>query len=236
VVGALGSGASTLLLVASGLAPGATGGTLTGAVRILGYETGRAALAGRVGVAFATPWTQVGGMAVTVRDDVGVGRGNIGRPAAPVRAAAAAAMERLGITHLAQREPGALSGGELQRVVLAAVLAMEPELLVLDDPAAELDPEGADAVYALIAEHAAGGGTVMVATADLDRVAAVAHRVVVLERGRIALVGPAEPVLSGERVFELGAGGTVVAALARAAGCAAPYPLSVEAAVRRLGP
>ena len=215
VSGPAGAGASTLLLVAGGFAPRLTGGTLTGK-RVIATE--------RVGIVFATPWTQLTGLASTVLGEVAFGPASLGRPREAVLGAARRAMRNLGVAHLSDRDPAALSGGELQRVVAAAVLAMEPELLVLDDPAAELDPAGADALYALLPEIAAGGAGVLVATPDSERLARVARWVVVLEGGRVAREGAPGAVLDD----------TDVARVARMTGCPAPLPLDVPAALARL--
>ena len=219
VTGAAGAGASTLLLVAGGFAPRLTGGALTGSRRIA---------TDRVGIVFATPWTQLTGLAATVLSEVAFGPASLGRPRESVVEAARGAMRSLGVEHLADRDPATLSGGEMQRVVVASALALEPELLVLDDPAAELDPAGADALYALLPEvaaHGAGGGSaVLVATPDTERLARVAHRVVVLERGRVVREGTPGAVLDD----------TDVARIARAAGCPEPLPLDVAALLGRL--
>ncbi len=117
-----------------------------------------------------------------------------------------------------------MSGGELQRVVVAAALAMGPEVLALDDPAAELDPEAADALYDVLPAIAAAGTAIAVATPDLERAARVATRAVALEGGRIVATGRPADVL----------GGTEVARIARAAGCPPPFPLDVPALLRRV--
>ncbi len=184
VAGEAGAGASTLLLVATGLAPRLVGGTLAG---------GRAIAARRCGIVFARPWTQLTGLCSTVRDEVAFGPASHGLPRETVLAAAGRAMDRLGIGHLAARDPAHLSGGELQRVVVAAALALEPDLLALDDPAAELDPDAADALYRLLPELARAGTTVLLATPDLERAAPVATRAIVLAQGVVARDGvPAE--------------------------------------------
>jgi len=215
VTGASGAGASTLLLVATGFAPRVVGGTLAGVRRIT---------ARRCGIVFARPWTQLTGLCSTVRDEIAFGPASGGRPREEVLAAAARAMEALRIAHLAEREPTQLSGGELQRVVVAAALALEPDLLALDDPAAELDPEAADALYAVLPTIAAAGTAIVLATPDLERAARVASRAVALAAGRVAASGAPGDVLDG----------TEVAAMARAAGCPSPYPLDVAALVRRV--
>jgi len=215
--GAAGAGTSTLLLVATGFAPRIVGGTLTGV---------RTIAAARCGVVFARPWTQLTGLCPTVRDEVAFGPASRGLARADVRAAAERALERLGIAHLAARDPAQLSGGELQRVVVAAALALEPEVLALDDPAAELDPEAADALYDALPGLAAADAAVLLATPDLGRAARVATRAVAMADGRIVAEGAPEKVLTG----------TEVARLARAAGCPPPWPMDLAALRRRVAP
>lgn len=187
VTGPAGSGTSTLLLVAAGLAPRLVGGTLEGR---------RDLFAARPAIVFATPWTQLTGLGHTVRGEVAFGPASHGLPREEVLRAADRAMNALGIAHLAGRDPATLSGGELQRAVVAAMLALDPDLLVLDDPAAELDPEAADALYALLMVVARSGAAVLVATPDLDRAARAAKRMLVLERGRIVRDGAPGEVLA----------------------------------------
>ena len=187
ITGAAGAGASTLLLVATGLAPRLVGGTLTGS-RTIGAR--------RCGIVFARPWTQLTGLCSTVRDEVAFGPASYGLPREQVLAAVERALEQLGIAHLAARDPAHLSGGELQRVVVAASLALEPDLLALDDPAAELDPDAADALYAMLPSLARTGTAILIATPDLERAARVATRGIVLDRGRVVRDGAPAVVLA----------------------------------------
>jgi energy-coupling factor transporter ATP-binding protein EcfA2 len=215
ITGAAGAGASTLLLVATDLAPRLIGGTLAG-TRTIGAR--------RCGIVFARPWTQLTGLCSTVRDEVAFGPACAGRPRAEVLTRAERAMRQLGIGHLAGRDPAHLSGGEVQRVVVAGALALEPELLALDDPAAELDPAAADALFDSLPALAAAGTAILVATPDVERAARVATRAVVLERGALVADGHPANVLPA----------TEVGVLARAAGCPAPYPLDVAALLARI--
>ena len=217
VAGPAGAGASTLLLVAAGLAPRLVGGKLEGRREIR---------ARRCGIVFARPWTQLTGLCSTVRDEVAFGPACAGAPREHVLAAADRAMRQLGVERLAHRDPAHLSGGELQRVVVAAALALEPELLALDDPAAELDPAAADALYAALPALAAGGMAILLATPDVERAARVATRAVALEEGAVVADGRPAAVLPA----------TDVGLLARAAGCPAPYPLDVPALLARIAP
>jgi energy-coupling factor transporter ATP-binding protein EcfA2 len=227
VVGSVGAGASTLLLVAGDLAPRVIGGRIEGRVTFEGRGTGD----GGRGVVLATPWTQLSGMAFTVWDEVAFGPANLGWPRDEIARQVDRALGRLEISELAPRDPATLSGGELQRVIIAAILAMDPALLLCDEPTAELDPAGARAVWRLLRRLAGEGKAVLVATTDLDAVPDVADRVIWLERGRLAAAGPPS-LLAGERMCAAGLG-TMVADVWRAAGLAAPYPATVADAARR---
>jgi energy-coupling factor transporter ATP-binding protein EcfA2 len=223
LAGNVGAGASTLLLVASGLAPRVTGGRLKGTV-----EAPLSALL------LPTPWTQSSGMAFTVWDEVAFGPANLGWPIDRIRGAVDAALAALEIAPLASRDPATLSGGELQRVILAGLIAMESSLLLLDEPTAELDPAGAALVWRVTRALAGEGKSVVVATSDLDAVPALADRVVWLEQGMVRRTGVPADVLADDAVWERGPGGPAVAGVWRAAGLAAPHPLSVAAARERL--
>lgn len=225
LIGNVGAGTSTLLLVAGDLAPRVTGGELTGTVE----------RAGRAALLLPTPWTQVSGMAFTVRDEVAFGPANLGWPRERISASVENALTRVDVAHLRDRDPATLSGGELQRVIFAGILAMEPEVLLLDEPTAELDPLAARRVWALVQSLAAGGMAVVVATSDLDALPDVADRVVWLESGAIRAQGPAAEVL-GDRglAADDAPGSTAVAGVWRAAGLGEPPPLTVSQAVERL--
>jgi len=229
LVGPVGAGASTLLLVAGDLAPRVLGGRLEGRVTCEGSATGAA----RRGIVLPTPWTQLSGMASTVWDEVAFGPANLGWPKDDIARQVERALERLEITPLRARDPATLSGGELQRVIVAGILAMDPALLLCDEPTAELDPAGARAVWQLLHATAREGRAVLVATSDLDGAAEVADRVVWLENGRVVGAGT-HSLLATDAMCAAGLG-TTVAGVWRAAGLAAPYPATLAEAVRRWG-
>jgi energy-coupling factor transporter ATP-binding protein EcfA2 len=244
--GSLGAGCSSLLLVAAGLAPRHTGGILTGAVTSLGADphdpAGRLALAGRIGYVTATPGVQLSGVAATVWEEVAFAPANLGWPIERIREAVAAALGRLGIGHLSGRDPAALSGGELQRVVIAAMLVLSPALWLLDEPASALDRAGRSALSSVLRAEADRGAAVVIASEDADGMAALADRLIVLDQGRIALDGAPRDLLAGDELWRHAAGSTPIASVARSAAArfdvvpaslAPPYPLTVEEGVAR---
>ena len=225
VIGTVGAGASTLLLVAAGLAPRVLGGTLSGAVR----------REGRSAILLSTPWTQVSGMAFTVWDEVAFAPANLGWARDRIVSCVERAMARVEVAGLRDRDPETLSGGELQRVMLAGLLAVEPDLLLLDEPTAELDPAGGRLAWRLARELAGEGKAVLVATSDLDPLPDGVDRVVWIQEGRVRAAGPTTVVL-GDPALERegGPGSTAIAGVWRRAGLASPVPLTVADAVRRV--
>lgn len=240
--GALGAGCSTVLLVSYGLAPAFTGGTLTGSVHLLGTDvaTGRAALRGRVAFVTAVPALQLSGIAETVWEEVAFAPANLGWPIARIRAAVDAALDRLEVAHLAGRHPAAVSGGELQRIVIASLLALAPDAWLLDEPGSALDSAGHGMMQDILREEARRGALVVIASEDPDAMASLADRLVLLRDGSVAAVGAPRTLLAGPDLVGGIPGGTSAAALARAAEALAPcdllappYPITVEDAVAR---
>src|SRR6478752_6875727 len=203
VVGANDAGKSTLCLVASGLAPGSIGGGLTGTVAIDGVSMAGKPLhefATRVGIGFQNPATQLSGVTGTVFEEVALGPMNLGLPARETVTRTKAALAILDIEALAEREPRRLSGGQAQLVVIASLLAMRPAHLVLDEPTAQLDPEGTRFVSEGLRELARTGTALLIVEHKTDLLDGLCDRVAVIDAGRIALEGPADAVLGDPRL------------------------------------
>lgn len=212
LIGPNGSGKSSLLHAIAGLLP-PRDGTLT----VLGMPADEA----RARVAYVLQSTKVNEqMPATVREVVSMGRfavrGVLGRLRPDDRAAVEAAMARLEVADLAQRQLGELSGGQRQRVFVAQGLAQQAELLLLDEPVTGLDLVSRQRILDVIDEERAAGRTVVVTTHDLGEAAAADH--VVLVAGRVIADGPAAAVLTadhlsaayGARLLHLGDGTAVL--------------------------
>lgn len=207
LAGANDSGKSTLCLVASGLAPASVGGELKGDVLVDGISIqGRRPheLAGRIGIVFQDPGTQRSGVTGSVFEEVAFGPVNLGWPVAESVAAAREALRTLEIEDLAMRHPARLSGGHAQLVAIASILAMRPDLLILDEPTAQLDPEATALVIRALRAIAAAGTSLLVAEHRTDALAAICTSVVVLEAGRVALEGSAAAVFADPQLEQLG--------------------------------
>ncbi|MCX7707783.1 MAG: ATP-binding cassette domain-containing protein, partial [Anaerolineae bacterium] len=196
LIGRVGSGKTTLCMAVNGLVPHATGGRFRGQVLVAGRDTRRhpvPALARWAGLVFQDAEAQLTQM--RVEDEIAFGPENLGLPQDVIEQRVAWALGVVGLSAYRDRSPLLLSGGEKQRVAIAAMLAMQPELLVLDDPTANLDPVGKAAVFSVLIRLARRQGlAVLIATQDLELVARYADRVWVLHEGRIGLQGPPHQV------------------------------------------
>ena len=208
LVGPNDAGKSTLCLVVSGLAPGSIGGELTGGGLDIDGESmaGRPLyeLATRVGICFQNPASQLSGVAGSVFEEVALGPMNLGLPARETVDRSRASLSTLGIEHLAERHPRRLSGGQGQLVVIASLLAMRPPHLVLDEPTAQLDPEGTRLVGDALRRLAAAGTALLIAEHKTDLLAELCDRVAVIDGGRIVADGPAEAILAEADLVERG--------------------------------
>jgi cobalt/nickel transport system ATP-binding protein len=188
VLGPNGAGKTTLMLHLNGLLSG------EGELEVAGLRVGRRTvheLRLRVGVVFQDPDDQL--FMPTVREDVAFGPLNMGLDRDEVAARVRGALARVRMAHAAAQAPFQLSAGERRRVAIATVLAMQPELLVLDEPSANLDPRARRELLDVLAGI---GSTMLVTTHDLPLAAELCERVVILAGGRVVADGPARDVLA----------------------------------------
>jgi len=185
LLGASGSGKSTLVRSLAGLVPWFHGGRFEGRVEVAGRDTRSTRpteLAGTVATVFQDPEDQV--ILGRVDSEVAFALENVGMPPRAILPRVHAALAAVGIAEFSARRVTEISGGELQRVCLASALALEPELLLLDEPTSQLDPAGAEAFF----ELALGGSAGVVISEQRPAVALrYADRVVFLDQGRVLL-------------------------------------------------
>ncbi|MFD7869671.1 ABC transporter ATP-binding protein [Microbacterium sp. NPDC059771] len=194
LLGPSGSGKSTLTLALNGLIPHALPATMTGTVEAGGLDTAdtaTATLSTHVAMVFQDPDAQI--VTGTVYDEVAFGPENLLLPVEVVRERVAESLRRVGLWDRRDDNPDHLSGGGRQRLAVACALAMGSPLIVLDEPTANLDPQGIDDVYAALAEVvAAGDRAILLVEHNLDAAMAFVTRTIVLDReGRVAFDGPA---------------------------------------------
>jgi cobalt/nickel transport system ATP-binding protein len=188
LLGGNGSGKTTFILSLAGLLPGASG-----QIRIGGAELTSStahALRGKLGLVFQDADDQL--FLSPVLQDVMFGPLNQGRSRMEAEAIARAALERTGLRHGYDRPPYHLSAGEKRRVAIAGVLAMNPEVLILDEPTTYLDPPGQRDLLSVLRSLPQAK---IVVTHDTSFAAALAHRAVFFEQGRVAGSGPVREVV-----------------------------------------
>jgi energy-coupling factor transport system ATP-binding protein len=198
VIGPSGSGKSTLLRCINGLVPHFSGGTFAGRVMVDGHDTRKHPprdLAGVVGFVFQDPEAQF--VTERVEDELAFALENAGVPPLTMRKRVEEVLDALGIVPLRNRAVSSLSGGEQQRVAIAAALALQPKVLVLDEPTSQLDPQSAeDVLGALVRLNADLGLTIVLAEHRLERVLQYADRIVFLPNaGTTPLVGNPREVM-----------------------------------------
>lgn len=198
VAGPSGAGKTSLCLAACGVVPHYFGGSMAGRVLVDGSDTaaaGMSEIAARVGTVLEDYESQL--VTMTVAEEIAFALENRGEDSTKIGRRIDEVLAQVSLTGLAEREVGSLSGGQKQRLAIASVLATRPGILVLDEPASALDPEGAEELYALLAGlNQSYGITVIVVEHELARVLAHAHQLVLLAGGKVACQGSPAEVLA----------------------------------------
>jgi energy-coupling factor transport system ATP-binding protein len=197
IIGPTGSGKSTLVQTFNALIRPTAGSVRVDGLNVFSPEVDRRRIRQKVALLFQYPEDQL--FEETVEKDVGFGPRNLGLSDAEVADRARGALRAVGLdpAGFGPRSPYSLSGGEMRRVALAGVLAMEPRVLILDEPTAGLDPQGKDDLLRLVRDlHERRGLTVILITHSMDEVAWLAERVVVMHEGRVAIDGPVRKVFA----------------------------------------
>ncbi len=206
LIGHTGSGKSTLVQHLNGLILPTSGQITVDGMDLADKNTDKRAIRRRVGLVFQYPENQL--FEETVAKDIAFGPKNLGLDEAEIDCRVRTAMRRVALDYdkLSQRSVFELSGGQMRRVAIAGVLAMEPQTLVLDEPCAGLDPKGREEILGLISDlHRESGATIVMVSHSMDDVAALAERVIVMNHGKVAMDGAPREVFSrGEELRAIG--------------------------------
>jgi len=195
VIGANGAGKSTLLMLLTGILWPAKGEVVIGEVK-LDKDT-LSMIRQRLGMVFQNPDDQL--FMTTVHDDVAFGPRNLRIDESQVEQKVVSALEQVGILHLKDRAPFHLSAGEKRAAAIASVLSMSPDILILDEPTASLDPQSRRRLMTILRgfEH-----TKIITSHDLDMVLDICQRVIVIKDGRVIADGPAKDILTNQGLME----------------------------------
>ena len=206
LIGHTGSGKSTLVQHLNGLLLPTSGTITVDGLNIADKATDRRAIRRKVGLVFQYPENQL--FEETVEKDIAFGPKNLGLDDAEIDRRVKGAMRKVALDYdaLHERSVFELSGGQMRRVAIAGVLAMEPRTLVLDEPCAGLDPRGREEILGLIRDlHRDTGATIVMVSHSMDDVAALAERVIVMNRGEVAMDGaPRDVFACGEELRGMG--------------------------------
>ena len=197
LIGHTGSGKSTLVQHLNGLLLPSSGKITVDGLDIADKATDRRAIRRKVGLVFQYPENQL--FEETVEKDIAFGPRNLGLDEAEIDRRVKDAMRKVALDYdaLHERSVFELSGGQMRRVAIAGVLAMEPRTLVLDEPCAGLDPRGREEILGLIRDlHRDTGATIVMVSHSMDDVASLAERVIVMNHGKVAMDGAPRDVFS----------------------------------------
>lgn len=199
VIGANNSGKSTLCYALAGVVPHLYHGKIGGRVLINGTDSSDktvSEIARYVGLVLQVPGNQISGVRYTVFEEVAFGLENQGVAREEMKKRVETVLDVMGLEKYSTRLPYHLSGGQQQRLALATVLAVNPSILVLDEPTTFLDPQGVKLVFDILRQLQQQGKTIVIAEQRLDLIAEYADRVLAFDKGRLVMEGPPGKVLT----------------------------------------
>jgi energy-coupling factor transport system ATP-binding protein len=198
ITGLAEAGKSTFCRLIAGYIPHFFQGEFSGRVNVAGKDTRETTigeLAEWVGFVFENPFDQLTGASLTVLEEAAFALENMGLAREQIRLRAEKSLTQVGMEDLKDRHPQQLSGGQSQRLALASILAVQPEVFILDEPTSQLDPLGVEEVFDVISDMHTIGNTLIVVSQDLDHLALRADRLMVIDKGEIKWDGEPREVL-----------------------------------------
>ena len=246
IIGENGAGKSTLSQAIMGLVPQFYKGAYGGKVMVDGMEAGKtpvAQLCGHVGLVFQNPFNQLSGAKDNVYEEVAFGMQNLGVPAEEMKNRVEEALKLLDIWQYRDRNPFDLSGGQMQRVAIASVLVMRPDVMILDEPTSQLDPEGSDEVFKAVETLTDSGITILMIEQKIEKLAAYCDRILLLHKGKQIAFDTPQKVFSMPDLNNYGIQAPAFTRICKAEGVTladGTYPVTVEEAAgvlreKRLG-
>ena len=217
VIGKNGSGKTTLCNILRRFIPDFYKGELTGKITLEGKELkdySQKEIVQKIGFIFQNPFTQISGVKDTVFEEIAYGLENLRLEREVIISEVEKTLKLLKIENLRDRNPYDLSGGQKQRVALASIIAMNPDILVIDEPTSQLDPKGTEDIFKIINLMANEGKTIILVEHKLELIAEYAENILVLDEGEIILSGKASEVLNNKILMEKEIGMTQYSMLA----------------------
>ena len=205
LIGHTGSGKSTLIQHLNGLLKPSSGEIIVNGFNITDKDLNLTEIRKRVGIVFQYPEYQL--FEETVEKDIAFGPGNLGLDEEEISKRVRKSMEAVGLDYETYKSPFDLSGGQKRRVAIAGVIAMNPEVLILDEPTAGLDPGGRDEIFNLIKKlHRDNNITIILSSHSMDDMAKLAQTIIVMNHGKIEFMGTPREVFTShaDKLREIG--------------------------------
>ncbi len=241
VIGKNGAGKSTFSQALTGLVPNFYRGAYGGSVKVDGVDVRDIAvddLCQRVGLVFQNPFNQVTGSKLTVYEEIAFGLENIGVPRAEMHKRIRDAMELLDIGRFVDRNPFDLSGGQMQRMAIASIIAMNPQIIILDEPTSQLDPQGSEEVFRAVQNLSKNGITIIMIEHKMEKTAAYSDRVLFLDNGEMVAFDTPQAIFSRDDLLDHGIQAPAFARIGKGLGLTCPstqyYPVTLAEAQEAL--
>lgn len=205
LIGENGGGKTTLCNLIRGLIPHFYNGELTGEAIVFDTdikEHNAEELAVRIGYVFQNPFNQMSGIKSTVFEEIAMGLENLGIEKEEIIERVSEVCKLLGIEELITKNPNELSGGQRQRVAFAAIIVMDNDMLVIDEPTSQLDPHGTEMVFEIIRKLKDSGKTILLVEHKIDLIAEYCDEVIVMDKGHIICSGETQDILSRKALLD----------------------------------
>lgn len=235
IIGRNESGKSSLCQAVAGLIPNFYKGAYGGKVLIDDMKIRNTTvdeLCKKVGIIFQNPFNQVTGAKLTVYEEIAFGLENLGVERGEMKRRIIDAMELLDISKYKERYPFDLSGGQMQRMAIASIIAMKPEVIILDEPTSQLDPQGRDEVFRAIHKLSRQGITILMVEHNMEKIASYCDRVVLMDSGKLIAIDTPEKIFSREDLDDHGVEAPVYTKVCKSLGIknkvTGYYPVTLE--------
>jgi energy-coupling factor transport system ATP-binding protein len=242
IIGENSAGKSTLCQAIVGLVPHFYKGAYGGKIIVDGLEVKRSTiteLSLKVGIVFQNPFTQITGSKMTVFEEIAFGLENMGVPQVEMLERIDDVLRLFNIAHLKDRNPFDLSGGQMQRMAIASIIAMKPDIIVLDEPTSQLDPEGSEEVFRAIQSLSNQGITIIMVEHKMEKVAQYCDKVLLLKDGKKVDFASPEKIFSREDLDDYGVTAPVYTRVCKELNLKKAgtdyYPVTLEDAYQALG-
>lgn len=237
IIGENGAGKSSLCQALVGIIPNFYKGAYGGKVLIDGAaisEDNANDICRKVGIVFQNPFNQVTGSKLTVYEEIAFGLENLGIPREEMVRRIDAALKLLDIYPYRSHNPFSLSGGQMQRMAIAGIIAMKPEVIILDEPTSQLDPQGSEEVFRAVQSLSHEGITIIMVEHKMEKIAAYSNRVMLLNKGKLVDFDTPQKIFSRDDLASYGVNAPEFTRICRSLGIrnakTGCYPVTLEEA------